>query len=67
MRKVLSFIVTENTGITQVVLPYSSNYPDQFINVAIFSLACPLVVSKFFGPVNEIDSYKKPRQSDLVL
>ena len=34
-RKVLSFIVTENIGITNNGIPYLSKYPDQFTNTAI--------------------------------
>ena len=34
-RKVISFIVTENKGITQANIAYLSNYPDQFYNVSI--------------------------------
>ena len=46
-RKVLSFIVTENAGSTKTDIPYLSKYPDQFINVAIFPVARPLVMSFF--------------------
>ena len=41
--KVLSFIVTDNVGITEAGLLYLSNYLDQFTNVAIRPVACPLV------------------------
>ena len=34
-RKVLSFIVADNSGITQAGLPYLSKHPYQFNNVAI--------------------------------
>ena len=33
-QKVLYFIVTDNTGSTQVDLPYLSKYPGQFYSVA---------------------------------
>ena len=56
-RKVLSFIVTYNTGITKTVISYLSKYPDQYTNVAIFPVACPLVMSKK-SDVNEVDSHK---------
>ena len=46
--KVLSFIVTYNSGSTQAVLPYLSKYLDQFTNVANFPVARTLVKSKFF-------------------
>ena len=65
--KVLSFIVIDNVGITQTGHPYSSNYTDQFSNVAIFPFACTLVMPNLFGSINEVDSHKKSRQSDLVL
>ena len=43
-RKVLSFIVTDNAGITNTGIHYSSKYPDQFTNVAIRPVAHPLVM-----------------------
>ena len=46
LRKVLSFIVTENTWSTKIGIPYLYKYPDQFINVAIRPVARPLVMSK---------------------
>ena len=45
-RKVLSLIVTDNTGITKTGIPYLSNYPDQFNNVTIFPVARLLVMYK---------------------
>ena len=59
-QKVLYFIVTDNAGSTLASLPYLSKYPEQFTNVAIRPVALPLVV-------NEVDSHKKSRQSDLAL
>ena len=47
-RKVLYFIVTENSGITKTGIPYLSKYPDQFTNVSICPVACPVVISIFF-------------------
>ena len=47
-RKVLSFIVTDNTGITKNGIPYLSKYPDQFTNVSIRPVARPIVMSKKF-------------------
>ena len=38
-RKVLSFIVTENAGITKTGIPYLSKYPDQLTNVSISPVA----------------------------
>ena len=67
VREFLSFIVTENAGITKAGLPYLSKYPDQFTNVAIQSDACLLVMSKFFGAVNEVDSHNKSRYYDLEM
>ena len=45
-RKVLSFIVTYNTGSTNNGIAYLSKYTDQFTNVAIFPVARPLLMSK---------------------
>ena len=67
VRKVLSFLVTDNTGITQAVLAYLYKYPDQFYNVSIFSVARPLFMYNYFGPVNEVDSHNKSRQYYMVL
>ena len=44
VRKVLSIIVTDNTGRKKTVIPYLSKYPDQFTNVAIHPIARPLVM-----------------------
>ena len=48
VRKVLSFIVTYNSGIIQAGLPYLSKYPDQFYNVVIHPFARTLFMYKFF-------------------
>ena len=66
-RKVLSFIVTENSGSTKTGIPYLSEYPDQFTNVSIRPVARPVVMSKINSAVNEVDSHNKSRQSDLAL
>ena len=66
VRKVLYFIVTDNSGSTKTGIPYLSNYPYQFTNVVISPVAHPLVMS-FFSAVNDVDSHKKSRQSDLSL
>ena len=65
-RKVLYFIVIDNAGSTHSGLQYLSKYPEQFTNVSIRPVALPLVMSKFFGAVNEVESHKKPRHSDLA-
>ena len=65
-RKVLYFIVTENSGSTKTDIQYLSKYPDQFTNVTICPVARPLVMLKTYA-VNEVDSHKKSRQSDLAL
>ena len=57
--KVVYFFVTENEGNTQSSITYLSKYPDQSTNFGIFPFTCPLVVSKFFSDVNEVDSQKK--------
>ena len=49
VRKVLSFIVKYNAGSTQAGIYYLSKYPNQFSNVAIFPVDCPLIMYKFFG------------------
>ena len=47
-RKVLSFIVTDNSGSTKTGIPYLSKYPDQFTNVSICPVARPVVMSNVF-------------------
>ena len=67
VRKVLSFIITENPGSTQAGPTYLSKYTNQFSNVSICSFDLLLVMYNFFGSVNGFDSPKKSRQSDLAL
>ena len=43
-RKVLSFIVTDNSGSIKTGIPYISKYPEQFNIVAICPVARPLVM-----------------------
>ena len=66
-QKVLSFISTDNARVTNVGIKYLSKYPNQFANVSILPDSIPLILSKFFRYVNEVDSHTKYRQSDLVL
>ena len=66
-QKVLSFIVTDNSGSTKTGIPYLSKYPDQFTNVAIRPVARTLVMSKNKSAVNEVDSHNKSRRSYLSL
>ena len=63
--KVLYFIATEYLGIINSIIPYLSNHPYQFDNVNILPVYCTLVVSRFLGSVNEVDSHNKSRQYDL--
>ena len=64
---VLSFIVTDNTGRTNEVLPYLYTYPEHFSNVVIRPVNRPLVIFKFFGSINEVYSHNKSGQYDLKL
>ena len=47
VRKVISFIVTDNTGSTKTGIPYLYKYPDQFTNGAISPVDCPLIITFF--------------------
>ena len=47
VRKVLSFIVTNNAGSTKTGIPYLSKYTEQFTNVSIRPVARPVVMSNF--------------------
>ena len=58
-RKVLYFIVKDNIGTTKAGLHHLSKYPEPFYNVDICPVARPLVMSKFFGSVNQFDSHKQ--------
>ena len=58
-RKVLSFIVTNNVGSTHAGHTYLSKYPDYFSNLSIFPVALTLVMYKFLGSVNLVDSQNK--------
>ena len=62
---VLSFIITKDTCSTKAGIAYLSNYPCQFVNVAICPVAGPLVMSKFFGYVYEVGS-QIPQQIQTV-
>ena len=55
------------TGRTTLGIYYLSNYTEQFSNVSIRPVDHTLLMSKFFGSVNEVDSHNKSHQSDLVL
>ena len=66
-RKVLSFVATAGAGSNTLGIPYLSKYSDQFYNVSILPVSRPLLMSKFFGSVNEVDSHKNSCQYDLTL
>ena len=46
VQKVIYFIFTDNSGITKTGIPYLSQYPYQYNNVAIRPVARPLFMSK---------------------
>ena len=58
-RKVLSFFAKAGSLITMLGIPYLLNYPEQFYNDSILSLARPLLMSKFFGSVNDVELHNK--------
>ena len=62
--KVLYFIATEDAGIKKSGIPYLSKLPEPFSNVDIRPVDRPIVMSKFFGYVNELDSQKN--QGSLI-
>ena len=59
MSNVIYFVVTDNAGSTHTGITYLYKYLDQFTNIAIHPIDCPLVMHKFFGSVNEVESHKK--------
>ena len=52
---------------TMLGISYLSKYPDQCSNVSIGLVSRQLLMSKFFGLVNEVDLHNNSRQSDLAL
>ena len=66
-RKVICFIVTEDSGSKKVGIPYLFKYPDPFYNVSVCPFDRPIFMSKFFVSVNKVDSHNKSRQSGLLL
>ena len=67
VRKVISFIVTDRAGNTKESVFYLSNYFEQFYDVSIHPVDRLIVMYKFFGSVNEVDSHNKSRQSNLAV
>ena len=67
VQKVLYLIPTENPGITKANILYLSKEPKPFSNVAISTVYFPLVMSKLFGSVKEVESHKKLIQSYLLM
>ena len=66
-RKVISFIFTSDAGTTTSGIPYLSNYHGPFYNVSICPVASPVVMYKFFGYVNDVESHNRSRQSNFSL
>ena len=66
-QKVLYFVVTDNTGITNAGINYLYKNTDPFYNVTICPFAHPLSMYKFFGYVNEVGPHNKQMYSDLAL
>ena len=58
---------TAEKGSTTLGIPYLSKYLDQFSNVSIRPVACTLLMSKFFGSGNEVDSHKKLHKLNIAL
>ena len=52
----LSFVDTEGVGSTTLGIPYLSKYTYQFSNILIGPFARPLLKSKIFGSVNDVES-----------
>ena len=65
--KILSFITIDDVSITKYDIPYLYKYPSHFDNFDIHPVLHLLVMSKLFGPVNEVDPHNKYIWSDLVL
>ena len=66
-RKGIYFIVKDDAGSKKAGIPYLSKYPDPFYNVYICPVAHPLVMTKLFGSVNEVEPHNKSRQYGLAL
>ena len=48
-------------GSTSLGIPYLSKYPDQISNVSIHPVDSPLIMSKFFDSVNDVDLHNNSR------
>ena len=66
-QKVLYFIVTDNTGITQAGPNYLCKYHDQFHYVSIFPVTHFRVMYHFFRYGNEVGSHNKLSQYYMSL
>ena len=64
--KVIYFVSTEDIGRKKAYITYLYNFPYQFDNISISPVARPLLISELFEFVNEVESQKKYRQSDLL-
>ena len=64
---VLCLIDTEDTWSTNDGITYLSKYHDPFYNVNIRPVDHPLVMSKLFGSVSEVDSHNKSINYGLAL
>ena len=53
------FVATAGAGSTTLGITYLSKFPDQFFNVSIRPVARPLLMSKIFCSINEVDSHNE--------
>ena len=60
-RKFLSFVSAVVEGSTKSGITYLSYHPGQFSISVISPVARPLVISKFFGYFNDVDSHNNLR------
>ena len=66
-RKVLGFIATEGTGVTETGYPYLSRLPDFYPNVSVCPVVRPRLLGIYFNACNLIYNHNMMRHYDLAL
>ena len=64
-QKIIYFIVKEGVGSKNYGIIYLSNHPNKFVNISIWCVTCPQMMSKLFGFFKNTDPRNKSRKSDL--
>ena len=65
-RKILGFIATEGTSITEPGDPYLSCLPDIYSNVSVCPVVLPHLIGYYLNSCNNLDNQNRMLQSDLT-